>query len=253
MLLVHGLGAQSAGFARLVRLLRRHARTLTLVDLPGHGGSDRMRRGSLDVASLMSGVRESFAAVLSGREPATIIGNSLGGAVALRYALERPAHVRSLVLLSPGGAPISNHDMASLRQRFDVRTRSDARRFIAELMHKPPVYTRLIETSLARRLGQPNVRDFFDSLGDDAFFSPEQLRSLAVPTTLVWGGADRILPRTMRDFYRAHLPPSTVFIEPPTLGHSPHLENPALVARLVVDAHRRGAAAVLVRPTVEGG
>jgi putative hydroxymethylpyrimidine transport system permease protein len=96
-LLVHGLGASSAGWVRLARRLRRHARRVVLVDLPAHGNSARPTEG-FNPDTLGAGVREAFPALLASGPPVTLVGNSLGGAVALGYALERPEAVRSLVL-----------------------------------------------------------------------------------------------------------------------------------------------------------
>jgi pimeloyl-ACP methyl ester carboxylesterase len=239
-LLVHGLGASSAGWVRLARRLRRHARRVVLVDLPAHGHSARPPAG-FNPDTLGAGVREAFPALLASGPPITLVGNSLGGAVALGYALERPEAVRSLVLLSPGGAPIAPDELGALRKRFAIATRHDARRFVGELMHAPPLAMRLLEPALVRELGRPEVQGFVRALDEASFFTPERVRGLVPPATVMWGKSDRILPASILAFYRAHLPEGTVFLEPDAVGHSPHMERPGLVLRTILETHRRAS------------
>ena len=56
-----------------------------------------------------------------------------------------------------------------------------------------------------------------------------------MPTLLVWGRAERILPASGLAFFRAHLPPHARIEEPERCGHSPHLDRPAWLARTLVD------------------
>jgi pimeloyl-ACP methyl ester carboxylesterase len=230
--LLHGMGTTATSYTGLFRGLRAAAKRLLLLDLPGHGRSATTDR-RLSVARLSAGVREALDALLGGSDPVVLFGTSLGGAAALGYALERPEHLRALILVSPGGAPLTPHDFDALRRRFDLKSRADARRFFAELMHEPPWYTRLLERGLVTQLGQPAVRSFLGSLAQEDFFTEEQVGKLAVPTLVIWGKSDRILPRSGLEFYRRALPPGTRFEEPDGIGHSPHVERPGyLIERI---------------------
>ena len=99
VVLVHGLGGAASNWVELLpELVRRH-RVLAL-DLPGHGGSGRLRHGA--------GVGEFAAAVAAvieseGAAPALVFGHSFGGHTALRLAHARPDLVRGLLLASPAG------------------------------------------------------------------------------------------------------------------------------------------------------
>jgi pimeloyl-ACP methyl ester carboxylesterase len=165
-----------------------------------------------------------------------VLGNSLGGAVAIRFALERPDLVSSLVLVSPGGAPLSDEDVEGIRHRFDLRTRADARRFMTELLHRPPWYLRVVERSLVENMGRPIVQTFLKKLGPADYLTVEELKGLVPPARVIWGKSDRILPRTMLDFYRSAMPPGTRFEELEAAGHSPHMEVPGLVVRRLLEA-----------------
>jgi pimeloyl-ACP methyl ester carboxylesterase len=235
--LLHGLGVSATAYTAVARLLRRDARRILLVDLPGHG---RSSAPSLDVPTLSSGLEQGLDALLAG-DRVVLLGTSLGGAAALGYALARPERVESLVLVSPAGAPLSEEEIAELRARFDLRTRADARRFYAELLHAPPWYMRLLERGLVAQLGRPTVQAFLGNVGAADTFTAERLAGLAPPTTVLWGKSDRILPRSALSFYRQALPGHARFVELDAVGHSPHFERPGLVAEhlLAARADRR--------------
>jgi pimeloyl-[acyl-carrier protein] methyl ester esterase len=94
LVLLHGWAMHSGLWGTLVtRLARRHR--VHAVDLPGHGGSPAPSRFTLD------GVVASLDATFGPTgEPLTVLGWSLGGVIAMRWALARPDRVGKLVLVS---------------------------------------------------------------------------------------------------------------------------------------------------------
>ena len=70
------------------------------VDLPGHGGSSRMR-GDYSLGSLASSVRDVLDALEV--KSATIVGHSLGGGIAMQFMYQFPERCERLVLVSSGG------------------------------------------------------------------------------------------------------------------------------------------------------
>ena len=62
--------------------------------------------------------------------------------------------------------------------------------------------------------------------GAPDFLKPHMLARIGVPTVLVWGGADRLLPASGLDFFRAHLPAHAIIAAPPSFGHCPFLDMP---------------------------
>jgi pimeloyl-ACP methyl ester carboxylesterase len=95
---LHGSGGNGAVFAELLRALAAEHSPLAL-DLPGHG-----RSGGLDGLASIEQMAAFVAAFLDkwGIARAVWLGHSMGGAVALRAALERPERVRALVLCASG-------------------------------------------------------------------------------------------------------------------------------------------------------
>jgi pimeloyl-ACP methyl ester carboxylesterase len=99
LVIVHGLGGAAVNFTELAPLLARGRRVL-IPDLPGHGRSEPLRQadGLTTFADHMASVAE-----LEGMLPAPVLGYSMGGVIALRLAVARPADVTALALVSAAG------------------------------------------------------------------------------------------------------------------------------------------------------
>ena len=177
-------------------------------------------------------MREALDAVLD--EPAVVCGNSLGGAVALRYALDRPERVRGLVLTSPAGAPLSDDELATLRSGFDLGTDADARAFMARLYHRRPWFGPIVAGEVRTLMHRPVIRDLLASARADDAPTPPELAALRPPTLLWWGRSERLLPPSGLAYLRANLPAHAVVEEPEGLGHCPHIDDPARLAERIV-------------------
>lgn len=165
-------------------------------------------------------------------EPVVLVGNSLGGATALRYAHVRPQRVRGLYLTSPGGAPFAVDEAERVQQVFAMRTPADARAFLDLVYHRPRLLSPVVARFVLPRARAPAVADLLRTLRDE-HAGPTELAALAMPVTLLWGRADRLLPASALAYFRAHLPAHASIVEPDDLGHCPHLDDPRRLARLI--------------------
>ncbi len=227
-LLIHGLGSRAADYAMLVRRLRPLTRRLILPDLPGHGWSHRDTPDPDDLRAVL----EEALPVLA-PEPAYVLGNSLGGLIAVRVAMHSPQQVRALILLSPGGAPMDDAQVSQLRSLFIIHTFAQGRHFVERLLAVRPWIWPVLVLGTIARLRRPSVAHLLKHVNNDHLLRPEDLRSLTMPVWLFWGSADGILDAAQLQWYQAHLPPQTVVDVSEGYGHSPFMDRPGqFVAKL---------------------
>jgi pimeloyl-ACP methyl ester carboxylesterase len=235
IVLLHGIGAAATTFGPLLARLRCETVRVIAPEYPGHGFSGEAT-SALTVDVLHAAIAHALDELLD--QPAILVGNSLGGAVALDYAVRRPERVRGLVLVSPAGARASDEDWQHIRATFDLRTRRDARQFIERLYHRAPWFAPLVAGELGALMRRPAVRDLLADACNDRLLAPEQLAALRVPILLLWGRSERILPRSLLDYFAQHLPKHTIIEEPDGFGHCPHFDDPGALARRIVEFAR---------------
>ncbi len=102
VLLIHGWGACSYTYRFALHALARAGRHVLSFDLRGHGLSDKpVGRDHYRTDLLLADVRELLDAI--GVRRADVVGHSLGGSIALRFAIAHPSRVRRLALAAPVG------------------------------------------------------------------------------------------------------------------------------------------------------
>jgi pimeloyl-ACP methyl ester carboxylesterase len=230
--MLHGLASAGIHLAPMMTGLRPWVRRVVAPDLLAHGYS-ATPAGGVTASSLRTGLVEALDALLD--EPAVLLGNSLGGFVAVRYALARPERVRALVLLSPGGAPLTPSEVEVLRRSFRLRSHAEALAFVDRVFARPPRMRPLLAWGTRRKLSHASVQALLDALPTEAMLDADELRGLPMPTLVVWGQGDRVLPASSRRWFRDALPRLGHFVEPEGLGHSPYLEDAPRLCALVVD------------------
>src|SRR4051812_18001875 len=99
LLLVHGMAGSSATWRDVLPKLAARF-TVVAPDLPGHGESDKPRQ-DYSLGAHANSLRDLMIAL--GIDRATVIGQSLGGGVAMQFAYQYPRHCERLVLVSSGG------------------------------------------------------------------------------------------------------------------------------------------------------
>lgn len=242
LFLLHGLGANSFSWRDNLGPLSRHYRVLA-PDLPAHGRTP----GSVVPDFRLETLAAGLLAFLDRRrvDKAVVVGNSLGGGLALLLAHHYPERVAALVLLAPAAAlkrvPLIFYPLRlpalglmvaaclgpwilppALRMIFHRR----------ELI-TPQVVAGYAPTfsTLARRLALGRLcRDIepwplaqVESL----------LQGIHQPVSLIWGQEDRILPVQQADFLKAHLPQAEFHLLP-EIGHAPQEEDPETVNEIII-------------------
>jgi len=235
VLLLHGLGGSGISMAPLVPALVPLAPRVVLLELPGHGRSPDPMNGPLSareygavvIACAKEMVREHGRKVV-------LIGNSLGGALALFAAHERPELSAAVVGVNPAGAELSDEAMNGLPRAFPDAN-AGAAQMAHLLFHKTPWPFWLVARDFARHWGAPTVQRILDDAraGNDRSLGLDVLTDIHVPVLILWGAQDRLLPlRSVEDFARIEGARVEML---PGCGHVPQLEKPALTRRAVAE------------------
>ncbi len=219
VVLLHGLGASAERwFPVLPRLLR--GRRLLAPSLPAHGrsGSPASPFGVADLARWM-GEWMDAAGVDS---PADLVGFSLGGWVAALLALEEPHRLRRLVLAASAGV---RFEPPPPREVLAPASLSEARRLLSLLSARPLPLPGFVLRDLLRR-ARPERRWLVDSLLRGEALLDDRLHALAVPTLVVWGEEDRLLPAASGRRLATRLP-NARWEQIPACGHLLYWERRA--------------------------
>lgn len=238
IVILHGMGSAAAAFTRVLGGLQPHFTRIIAPEMPGHGFSPAPT-GKMTPERLVDVMTSALDQLLT--EPAILCGNSLGGAVAIHYALLRPEKVRGLVLLSPAGLRLPARELEELRRTFLFESNLDSRRFLERLYHKRPLLLPLLAGEVRTQMARPVVRHLVDSVMPHHGLDPRELRKLSVPILFVWGASERILPDVMLEGFREHLPEHAEIEHPEGVGHCPHLDAPAKVVERIVRFAREAA------------
>jgi pimeloyl-ACP methyl ester carboxylesterase len=250
VVLIHGITSRSdVWLDAMASLSERY--TVVAPDLLGHGRSAKPR-GDYSLGAYASGGRDLLGVL--GFERGTIVGHSLGGGIALQFAYQFPEYTERLVLVSSGGLGTEVHPLlragaipgselvmpliapnwavragaavADFLRRFGVQAGPD----IAEAVRG---YASLADRD-ARSAFLHTLRAVIDLEGQRVSASDRLYLAERVPTLLIWGTADRIIPMRHGRAAVDQIPGSRL-VEIPGAGHWPQLDDPDRFAAEIVD------------------
>ena len=232
VLLLHGFGSSLHTWEDWASLLERDRRVIRL-DIPGFGLTGPDPTG--DYSDTRSGAVIEALLDRLGIARTDLVGSSMGGRIAWRFAAERPERVRRLVLMAPDGfaSPGLEYgrrpDIPMLMRLFPYTLpRPLVRGGLAPAYGDAAVLTPEVLERYRDMLLAPGVRRaILDRSADHVLVPPEPLlRRITAPTLLLWGEADRMVPATNAADYARELRESRTVILP-RLGHVPMEEDPA--------------------------
>jgi pyruvate dehydrogenase E2 component (dihydrolipoamide acetyltransferase) len=233
VILLHGFGGDLNNWLFTQPALAGRHRVIAL-DLPGHGGSTK-EVGAGDVAALARAVLGFLAAIDVPR--AHLVGHSLGGAVAIRAALDSPSHVASLTLICPAGLGEEIDDDFT-RDFITAGRRKQLEPVLAKLFVDESLVSRDMMEDLLRFKRLDGAQAALTTIRAANFAGGQhdvlrgQLPQLGdTPVQVIWGEADRIIPARQAE----GLPASVRTHVLAGAGHMPHLEKAAEVNRLLLE------------------
>ncbi len=250
VLLVHGMAGSSDMWRPTIPLLSPHV-TYVAPDLPGHGRSDKPK-GDYSLGAQASFLRDLLVAL--GHESATVVGQSLGGGITLQFAYQYPERCERLVLVCAGGL---GQEVNPLLRALTLPG--------ADLLLPiafQPFYRNVVDgvVGLMRRVGlqptpvametwrsycsliEPETRRAFlstltavvDVSGQRVSAHDRLYLATALPTLIVWGDADPIIPVEHAHETHEAIPGSRLEIFEGA-GHYPHCEDPVRFAEVLLD------------------
>lgn len=241
LLLVHGLGSSANAFFRTLLPLSKTFREVWAIDLPGNGFSPSPSTGPMSVRAMVELLLEFRRSVIG--RPVFLLGNSLGGGMSLYAASQEPEAFVGLALVSPAGAKIAEERFAELLKSFHLTNAKEARVFAHKLFAKPPFAMLLFADELRKMVSTDTVKAIVKEVGPADAVTEAMLARLSMPTLLIWGQSEKLLPYEGLAYFRSHLPKGAEVEEVEGFGHMPQMEHPKqFVERVTHFARRRGLA-----------
>jgi len=246
VLLLHGIGQSLNDWSEQHERLSAR-RTVISLDLPGFAYSDRLP-GTATLATLAN-ILPAFLDALDVHGPVSVMGNSLGGAVAMKLAADHPDRVSALVLANSAGFGkevalvlrlLAVRPLAAVLMRPDEKA---SRRTVQSLFYDKELVSEarvghafaLSQRATHRRTLLDIARDLGTISGVRAEWRSALIAALAesdVPMLVMWGDRDHILPFSHLEAAAAALPRAEQYVFSKT-GHMPQIERPDEFAEVV--------------------
>lgn len=247
LLLIHGMAGSSDTWRRVMPRLAERYRVIA-PDLPGHGRSSG-NAGDYSIGAFANTLRDLLIGLDTG--PVTVVGQSLGGGIAMQFAYQHPELCNRLVLISSGGlgrsvnpllraltVPGSGYVLAAVTPWFVRDTGNAVRRWLGAIGVHADRFDEMWRAFDS--LGDPDIRRSFlrtlrgvIDLDGQAVNAVDRLYlTEAIPTMVIWGTQDRIIPAGHVEIARSAMP--TARIEKlEGVGHFPQVEKPEQIIQLL--------------------
>lgn len=239
---LHGFASSTYTWEEVAACLQKAGYHVWALDMKGFGWSDKPEEGRYDPVTLMGEVNRWMEDM--GLEQATIVGNSLGGGIAVLMTLEHPERVGRLVLIDAAGYPIEKPLIVRMAQiplsRFFAKlffARWAVRWNLEEVFyHSDRVTEERIDAYYARMRtsGSLDAQIAVARALNGTVFEKytRRIPEIGVRTLIIWGKEDQWIPLESGYRFRVEIVSSTLVVIP-ECGHLPQEEHPLLTARLI--------------------
>lgn len=242
ILLIHGFDSSIFEYRRLLPLLATEHQTWG-VDILGFGFTERGAEFQCNRSEIMTHLYSFWETLIN--QPVILVGASMGGAVALDFALWYPAAVKSIVLLDSAGMKPGPVMGKFLLPPFDYLATEflrnpKVRQAISESAYFDKTFASLDAQLCAalhlEAIGWNQALIRFSKTGGYGKFGKE-LNDIQQPTLILWGDNDKILGTADAYKFEKAIPHSQlIWIK--NSGHVPHLEQPQITAQHILDFAR---------------
>ena len=259
LLLLHGLGCDHTTWTPVIERLSRQF-TVIAPDLLGHGASDKPR-ADYTLGGYANGMRDLLA--LLGIDRVTVVGHSFGGGIAMQFAYQFPQYTERLMLVAPGGLgrgvnpllrSLTLPGSGSVLAVASSPPVLAAARFLgkrAHAAHLPGSADVLGALSVLAGKHDAAARDAFlhvlravvDWRGQVVTMTDRAYLALNMPTCVMWGEKDTVLPIAQIEVARRSIPDVRIEVVEGA-GHFPHEEFPDRFVAVLTDFVRSTAPSV---------
>jgi pimeloyl-ACP methyl ester carboxylesterase len=251
VLLLHGLGGTKSSFFETAGALARGGYRVHALDFPGFGASSKPLTAPYTAAWFATTVLETMDAM--GIDGAFVVGNSMGGRVAIEVALRAPERVDGVALLCPAVAFVKRqfHPIVRLlRPEVSLLPHAIPRALVARQFWSlfedreaiDPALADVVVDGFRKTYSSPGARHAFlasarnlyldEPWGRKGFYA--RLSDLEVPALFVWGSHDKLIPSGFSRIVSEWLPTARqVVLE--GCGHVPQVERSAEVNAMLAE------------------
>ena len=235
LVLLHGSNADLHTWQPWVDRLKPEFRVIRF-DQRGHGLTGPAPDGDYRTDAFVADV--DAVADRLGLERFVLAGNSMGGGIAMAYAMRHPDRLDGLVLVDAGGADIARKGGGNLL--FTLAAIPGLNRLMAQITPRSLVERSLSQSVANQAIVTPEAVDRYWELARypgnreatlkrfgqaRTPFTAEQVAAVTVPTLVMWGEEDSLIPYEAADWYMAHMPNATLAAYE-GVGHIPMEEHP---------------------------
>ena len=234
LVLIHGLGASAERWEYVIPHFKKHFRVI-VPDLIGFGYSDKPL---VDYTTeFFSEFLKKFLEKLEIKNP-IIIGSSLGGQITAEYTLNNNNSVQKLILISPSGVMKHSTPALDAYVMAALYPNHEAAQNAFEMMSgsSKNIDPKIVE-GFVKRMRLPNAKMAFMStlLGlKNSQILTEKLSSINVPTMVVWGELDPVIPIKYADTIVSTIKDCR-FYRMDGCGHTPYVDDPETFVKVVMD------------------
>ncbi|MES9601828.1 alpha/beta fold hydrolase [Actinomadura sp. NPDC000929] len=252
VLFLHGSGPGATGLSNWERIITDlgHRYWCLAPDQIGFGDSSHPADAPRGMGPFNELRAEALLALVDalGLEKVHLVGNSMGGQLALLMTLARPHLIGRILLMGSGGAPDMpvSPGLRHLREFYANPSTESLKELLGEFVYDLEPMRDTVDRVVAERMAYVNREDVrrsheasFDPDGARRFFTPEELATLTHEVLCVHGRDDRIIPVEASRYFAAAIPNAHLYVLG-RCGHWTQIEHPRIFERLLtglVDGH----------------
>jgi len=238
ILFIHGLGSSADRWLDIPDAISMYYHTIA-VDLIGFGGSDKPTDVNYTIEQFSEFILEFIEKIgLSGDDrKITLVGHSLGGYIAVDFAIRNKGLIEKLVLLDSSGflkgpTPLLEQYLNAAKYPSYDSVRNVFEQMVAQPWKVLPIIINIFIT----RINSPGAKYPFESAYQNSTTTQIDLSRLKsiedIPTLIIWGKSDNLIPIEYSEPFKQVFKNYRVeMIE--DAGHAPFVEKPAIICEIL--------------------